>query len=526
MKKTLWGLAISICASIVLGVGFLFLYQGAGALGYVWGILLNDVSYIISSPWDVGHITVVGVLAVLLAAIGILIYKLIRKKKSFVTWLVILDLLTMGVLVGAYFIPNPSISPNVLSSLLSAFGNTGNTLLVRIGAIATLIDSGLTVVLTLAFFIFALIDIALTPTPMKQVGAEEEAIAAAAAAPVADQPVYAEEQPVQPEAQPIYTDQPVASEAQPEYQPVDQPAEDIRSIIRQELEGLRAIIHEEVAKSNADLPSGYSKFVSIVPSQSSSAQPLTPQGVAAPAKEDIRALVKEELAKSQAISSEEIRAIVKREVEAALANLTIASKAAPEVKPVVESKPVEVKPVVVSVKEEAAPVAEKQPEPAVVETKPAEDVIPEIIPIQPEEDEANKKVIIRIPFEERMKVAEQGLLDNYNELKNYILSYGVKSRVSNSGDTFRLHTETYVKITIAGKGLKLYYALDPKDFANSTIPVTDVSRKGIYAEIPACFKVKSVLSVKRAKQLVDDLMAKKGLAKGEVENVDYAKDFR
>ena len=193
---------------------------------------------------------------------------------------------------------------------------------------------------------------------------------------------------------------------------------------------------------------------------------------------------------------------------------------------------------------EVKPEVKVEPQPEVKEVKKEEVVIAPAVAVEPvveaaeevkedEEEEAgpaaqagSSKKIIRIPFEERMPVASKELHDNYNELKNYILAFGVKSRISNSGDTFRLHTETYVKITIAGKGLKLYYALDPKMYANTTIPVADVSHKGIYAEIPAVLKVKSPLSMKRAKLLVDDVMAKKGLVQGEVRNVDYAAEFK
>ena len=52
---------------------------------------------------------------------------------------------------------------------------------------------------------------------------------------------------------------------------------------------------------------------------------------------------------------------------------------------------------------------------------------------------------MRIPFAERLVDAEKEMQDNYNELKNEILAYGVKSRISNSGDTFRLHRKTYIK---------------------------------------------------------------------------------
>ena len=145
-------------------------------------------------------------------------------------------------------------------------------------------------------------------------------------------------------------------------------------------------------------------------------------------------------------------------------------------------------------------------------------------PAPVEEDEKNK--IVRIPFDERLVAAEKDLKDNYNELKNEILSYGVKSRLSNSGDTFRLHRKTFVKISIAGKGLKLYFALNPADYANSTIPVLDVSDKGVYEETPLAFKVKSDLSVKRAKQLIADVMATENLEQGEVGKEDYVKPVR
>ena len=115
--------------------------------------------------------------------------------------------------------------------------------------------------------------------------------------------------------------------------------------------------------------------------------------------------------------------------------------------------------------------------------------------------------------------------DNYNELKNDILAYGVKSRVSNSGDTFRLHRKTYVKLTIAGKSLKLYFALNPEDYKDSTIPVADASEKNIYQEIPLIFKVKSGLSMRRAKQLIADVMAPDGLVQGDIGKVNWVKEI-
>ena len=146
--------------------------------------------------------------------------------------------------------------------------------------------------------------------------------------------------------------------------------------------------------------------------------------------------------------------------------------------------------------------------------------------VEPEQPQEEKKPIIRIPFTERMLNADDEMKRNYNELKNEILSYGVNSRISNSGDTFRLHRKTYVKITIAGLSLKLYFALEPEDYKDSTVPVQNAGHKGIYSEIPLVFKVRSGLSMRRCKQLIQDVMEKDGLEQGEVGNLDWVEDLR
>ncbi len=205
---------------------------------------------------------------------------------------------------------------------------------------------------------------------------------------------------------------------------------------------------------------------------------------------------------------------------------------APAPAPVVEEKP--------------TPVVEEKPQPKPVEEKKEEVVKPSAAPspvskapvveekvVTPTEaseapsDEDNPKTpIIRIPFTDRILDADKEMKDNYNELKNEILSWGVKSRVSNSGDTFRLHRKTYIKLTIAGKSLKLYFALDPNEYKESTIPVQDAGDKAVYAEIPLIFKVKSPLSLRRAKQLIQDVMEKDGLEQGEVGTVNWVNEIK
>ena len=196
--------------------------------------------------------------------------------------------------------------------------------------------------------------------------------------------------------------------------------------------------------------------------------------------------------------------------------------------PPVEAAPVkeEAKPAPVEEKkEEPAPV--KEPEPVKEEPQPAPAPAPEVVePAPAPAEEGDKPVYERLSFAERLLQSDQEILDLYNELKNEILSYGVKSRVSANGDTFRLHKKMYVRITVAGKSLKLYFALNPDDYKDSKIPVQDAGHKDLYAEIPLVFKVRSGLSVRRCKELIQDTMEKDGLEQGEVGKVNWVKELK
>ena len=154
----------------------------------------------------------------------------------------------------------------------------------------------------------------------------------------------------------------------------------------------------------------------------------------------------------------------------------------------------------------------------------------EAAPVAEEEDEeCNPKNprAPRVPFAKKIVKADKDLQEKYNEIKNEILAYGASTRLSVGGDTFRLHRKPYVKINLVGKALKVYFALDPKDFIDSPIPVIDASDKNAYAEVPTLLKVKSNLSVKRAKELIALAFNRDGVVRAEnVEEHDHVKDIR
>lgn len=192
-----------------------------------------------------------------------------------------------------------------------------------------------------------------------------------------------------------------------------------------------------------------------------------------------------------------------------------------EVKEDIDAKVVEEEPKEEVVEEEVE--AEDEEEPEELEEESEEDSAE--TDVVPDATVSTKKVVRR-PFDEKMTKASSEIKENYNILKNELLSYGVKSRLSHGSDTFRLRKEEYARITLVGKNLKLYLATDPKKYEGTTIPARDESKKKCFANTPTMIKVKSALSIKRAKMMIADLMESKGLPQGEVGNVNYAKQLK
>ena len=122
----------------------------------------------------------------------------------------------------------------------------------------------------------------------------------------------------------------------------------------------------------------------------------------------------------------------------------------------------------------------------------------------------------RASFETRLRNSDFDMRHKYYDLRDYIKWYGLRNRVSIPGDTFSYKRQRYIFVTIVGKHIRVYYALDPKDYADSTIPV-EASEAKKYEDLPCLLRVKSDLAYRRAKKLVDDMMAKIGIEKPDEE---------
>lgn len=178
------------------------------------------------------------------------------------------------------------------------------------------------------------------------------------------------------------------------------------------------------------------------------------------------------------------------------------------------------------------PKVEPKPEPkpeAKAEVKPeikVEPIVKKInVPPPPKEKEA--ETVERLSFPERMQVVEKEVKADYNLLKNYLLSFGLNSRISNVADSFRLGRVLYAKLTNSGNtGLKLYLPIKIDDYKDSKIPLKSAEGIKQYEEVPTFIYVRSDLSMKRAKQLVDDVMLKNGITrKYDAQDVDHIPDL-
>ena len=168
--------------------------------------------------------------------------------------------------------------------------------------------------------------------------------------------------------------------------------------------------------------------------------------------------------------------------------------------------------------DEPAPAPAPQPEPE-PEEEPEEE--PEAEEEEaPADDSANALGFNgkrrRASFETRLKNSEYDIRHKYYDLRDYIKWYGLRNRISIPGDTFSYKRQRYVFVTIVGKHIRVYIGLNPADYADSTIPVEAPEAKK-YEDLPCMLRVKSDLSYRRAKKLVDDLMQKIGIERPEGE---------
>ena len=123
-----------------------------------------------------------------------------------------------------------------------------------------------------------------------------------------------------------------------------------------------------------------------------------------------------------------------------------------------------------------------------------------------------KKDYVRSPtFAEKMMASSEILQDRYDDLKNYALRFRkLKSRISKKFDSINQGRFHFVKLSVAGKTLKLYLNMDINT-VDTKFRCHDMSDKKTYVTVPVLLRIKSGRAVKYAKRLIDQCAEQHGM---------------
>ena len=126
--------------------------------------------------------------------------------------------------------------------------------------------------------------------------------------------------------------------------------------------------------------------------------------------------------------------------------------------------------------------------------------------------DVEKKGYVRSPnFAEKMWAASEIIQDRYDELKNYALRFRkLKSRISKKFDSINMGRFHFVKLSVAGKTLKLYLNMDIST-VDPKFRCVDMSGKKTYVTVPVMLRIKSGRAMKYAKRLIDQCAEQNGM---------------
>lgn len=125
------------------------------------------------------------------------------------------------------------------------------------------------------------------------------------------------------------------------------------------------------------------------------------------------------------------------------------------------------------------------------------------------EDGSRFEVHLRTSFRARLSQAQESVPENYNRLKNALLSYkGVRVRTSWACDTVKCGRRLLGKINIKGKTLILCLAVSPADYDLEKLHATDVSDKALFADTPLELRIRNEKTLAVALGLLPELMQK------------------
>lgn len=95
----------------------------------------------------------------------------------------------------------------------------------------------------------------------------------------------------------------------------------------------------------------------------------------------------------------------------------------------------------------------------------------------------------------------------YSDIKNIIMSFeGVRARRSWKLESFFVKNKCVAKLSIRGKTLCLYLAVNPSKYNDTKFKVEDVSETKSFANTPCMYRIKRPRRVKYAKQMTAEML--------------------
>ena len=151
----------------------------------------------------------------------------------------------------------------------------------------------------------------------------------------------------------------------------------------------------------------------------------------------------------------------------------------------------------------------------------AEELAATDIPIGDVDDEEKSRPfdfgdlpVKRRPFAEKLLSLPLETREYFDKIDNEMRSYKrIYARISDPCVSYRLGRRLVAKLTVRGRTLTLYLALDVNEFKQTVFFQKDSSEIKAYAEVPFTVKVRSDRGLKNALKLVDALASKEGLEK-------------
>ncbi len=188
--------------------------------------------------------------------------------------------------------------------------------------------------------------------------------------------------------------------------------------------------------------------------------------------------------------------------------------------PVVEK--VEEEPVVEKVENQVEEESEDNDDETDEEEEKSEEVSEDVVVV---EEEKNRLTIAKRSFENKIKFTSDKTKNYYSILKNELLSFRTKSKISRKSESFR-KKGLMAKISVSGKSLRIHLAIDPKAFDENKYHQIDLGEKKAFRDVPFTMKIRSDLACRRAVELIQFIASERRLRKNsKYEVVDFTKDL-